>query len=119
MPLLNSTAGEKVRWHVLSAGGPEAAHSFHWHGNTFLHEGRRLDSINLLGMATSSLDMSNDAVGTWVLHCHVRERRRQRRCVGEGGASAAVGGRGRSARRVRAGWLAQGSHAVRGGWPRG
>lgn len=67
----DAVIGERVRWHVASVGGADSGHNLHWHGNTFLRDGRRTDGVSLVGGQTASLDMSNDDAGTWLMHCHV------------------------------------------------
>jgi FtsP/CotA-like multicopper oxidase with cupredoxin domain len=55
-------------------GSEESVHNYHWHGNTLLWDGRRVDQINLLGGNAVSMDMMAENPGTWVFHCHVSEQ---------------------------------------------
>ncbi len=66
-------AGEKVRWYVMAIGSEGDLHTPHWHGQTLLWSGMRTDMTELLPMSTRVLDMVPDAVGTWLLHCHVND----------------------------------------------
>ncbi|NQV20925.1 MAG: multicopper oxidase domain-containing protein [Rhodospirillales bacterium] len=45
----------------------------HWHGNTGLVDGRRVDVIGLLPAMAEVIDIQPDAPGTWMFHCHVND----------------------------------------------
>lgn len=75
MPLNAMTAkkGERVRWYVMGMGTEVDLHTPHWHGNTLLWSGMRMDMVELLPMSMKVLDMQPDDVGTWLFHCHVND----------------------------------------------
>ncbi|KAF5833657.1 Cupredoxin [Dunaliella salina] len=76
LPGLEAPVGSSIRWHAGSLGGFDAMHNFHWHGNTMLVDGRRVDQFNVLGGNTLSADMSADNPGVWLFHCHVNKHLR-------------------------------------------
>ncbi len=65
--------GERVRWYVMGMGTEVDLHTPHWHGNTLLWSGMRMDMVELLPMSMKTLDMQPDDVGTWLFHCHVND----------------------------------------------
>ena len=73
LPGLNMKVGEKVRWYQLALGTEVDLHTPHWHGNTLLSAGQRIDVLNLLPATHSTLDMRPDNPGTWMYHCHVND----------------------------------------------
>lgn len=69
-----STAkGERVRWYIIGMGTEVDLHTPHWHGATLLHNGNRLDVVEVLPAATKTLDMKPDIEGKWMYHCHVND----------------------------------------------
>ena len=64
---------ERVRWYVFALGTEVDLHSAHWHGNTGLLNGRRMDVVELLPAAGRVVDMVPDSAGTWMFHCHVND----------------------------------------------
>ncbi|KAL7648981.1 hypothetical protein ACMYSQ_012588 [Aspergillus niger] len=93
---LNLTVGRQARWHVQSLGSVANAHTPHWHGNTLLWAGQRLDvvgapllprygatttnqspslQVSVLPAQTKSLTMTVDNPGEWVHHCQVVNHR--------------------------------------------
>jgi FtsP/CotA-like multicopper oxidase with cupredoxin domain len=73
LPGLDMKAGEKVRWYAMAAGTETGLHTPHWHGNTVLSMGMRMDNIELLPMSMKVADMVPDAKGSWLYHCHVND----------------------------------------------
>jgi FtsP/CotA-like multicopper oxidase with cupredoxin domain len=65
--------GERVRWYVMGMGTEVDLHTPHWHGNTLVWSGMRMDMVELLPMSMKVLDMQPDDVGTWLFHCHVND----------------------------------------------
>jgi len=65
--------GERVRWYIMSVGGFRDLHTPHWHGNTLLIDGMRMDVGSILPGETFIADMVPDDVGIWLYHCHVNE----------------------------------------------
>lgn len=63
--------GEHVRWYMLSVGSEPDSHTPHWHGNTGLFMGMRMDMIELLPGSMKVFDMVPDDIGVWYYHCHV------------------------------------------------
>jgi len=74
MPLLKMRLGEHVRWYLIGLGSESDLHTPHWHGNTVLSYGRRLDVVSLLPATTVVADMIPDDPGIWMFHCHVNSR---------------------------------------------
>jgi manganese oxidase len=70
-PVLRLRKGERVRWYLMGMGTEVDLHTPHWHGNTALVNGMRTDVTNLLPASMVTADMTPDAVGTWLFHCHV------------------------------------------------
>jgi len=64
---------ERVRWYIFSLGTEVDLHSAHWHGNTGLLSGRRMDVVEVLPAAGRVVDMVPDSPGTWMFHCHVND----------------------------------------------
>lgn len=64
---------ERVRWYVMALGTEVDLHTPHWHGNTGLMGGRRVDVVNLLPGSTEVVDMRPDNPGVWMYHCHVND----------------------------------------------
>jgi len=73
MPGLDMIEGENVRWYVIGMGGEMDMHTAHWHGQTLLWNGMRVDTTEVFPATTKVLDMVPDGPGTWLYHCHVNE----------------------------------------------
>ena len=65
--------GERVRWYMLGMGTEVDLHTPHWHGQTLLLMGMRVDLIELLPGSMRVVDMVPDNPGTWLYHCHVND----------------------------------------------
>ena len=48
-------------------------HTPHWHANTLLWNGNRVDLVETLPASMKMLDMAPDNPGTWLYHCHVND----------------------------------------------
>jgi FtsP/CotA-like multicopper oxidase with cupredoxin domain len=70
---LEMSVGERVRWYMLGMGTEVDLHTPHWHGNTGTWAGMRSDMIELLPASMKVFDMTPDADGTWLFHCHVND----------------------------------------------
>jgi FtsP/CotA-like multicopper oxidase with cupredoxin domain len=70
---LTMRRGQRVRWYVIGLGNENDIHTPHWHGNTVLRGGSRIDTINVFPATTEVVDMRPDNVGTWLFHCHVTD----------------------------------------------
>jgi len=70
---LSMRRGERVRWYVIGLGNENDLHTVHWHGNTVLRHGSRLDTVDVFPATTQVVDMRPDDAGTWLLHCHVAD----------------------------------------------
>jgi len=66
-PYVKLKQGSRVRWNIMSMD----LHTPHWHGNTFVTDGMRMDVIGLLFAEMKVVDMVPDNVGLWLYHCHV------------------------------------------------
>lgn len=73
LPGLVMKEGEKVRWYQIGLGTEVDLHTPHWHGNTLLDDGRRVDVLNLLPASHATVDMRPDNPGVWMYHCHVND----------------------------------------------
>jgi len=65
--------GERVRWYLMGMGTEVDLHTPHWHGQTVVFQGMRLDVIDLLPMTMKTADMVPDNPGIWLYHCHVND----------------------------------------------
>jgi len=73
LPGLEMSRGERVRWYMLGMGTEVDLHTPHWHGNTGTWAGMRTDVIELLPASMKVFEMTPDADGTWLFHCHVND----------------------------------------------
>ena len=73
LPGLEMNEGEQVRWYMLGMGTEVDLHTPHWHGNTGTWAGMRSDVIELLPASMKVFDMTPDADGTGLFHCHVND----------------------------------------------
>jgi manganese oxidase len=65
--------GERVRWYVMAMGTEVDLHTPHWHGETVVINGMRTDVASLLPAQMVVADMTPDASGIWLFHCHVND----------------------------------------------
>jgi len=70
LPGLSMMVNEKVRWYVISIGNENDLHGTHWHGQTLIYDGHRVDVIELIPASMKTLDMKPDNPGEWMVHCH-------------------------------------------------
>jgi FtsP/CotA-like multicopper oxidase with cupredoxin domain len=70
---LTMKLGERVRWYLMSIGTEVDLHTPHWHGQTALMAGMRMDMVELLPGSMKTVDMMPDNPGTWLYHCHVND----------------------------------------------
>jgi FtsP/CotA-like multicopper oxidase with cupredoxin domain len=73
MPLVTMDRGKRVRWYLMSMGTEVDLHTPHWHGNTVVANGMRMDTVSLLPATMVTADMVPDDPGTWLFHCHVAD----------------------------------------------
>jgi manganese oxidase len=73
LPGLKMKTAENIRWYQLALGTEVDLHTPHWHGNTLLSGGHRIDVVNLLPATHATLDMKTDNPGIWMYHCHVND----------------------------------------------
>ena len=66
-PIVKIKKGSRVRWNIMSMD----IHTPHWHGNTFVTDGMRMDIFGLSYAEMKVVDMVPDNVGIWLYHCHV------------------------------------------------
>ncbi len=73
LPLRSVTfkRGQRVRWYLMSSTNDFDFHTPHWHGNTVLIHGQRMDVTGIMAMEMLVADMVPDNPGTWLFHCHV------------------------------------------------
>lgn len=72
-PVPTMRRGERVRWYLMAMGSEVDLHTPHWHGNTAIVHGMRTDVVTLLPASMAMADMTPDAAGTWLVHCHVAD----------------------------------------------
>jgi FtsP/CotA-like multicopper oxidase with cupredoxin domain len=70
-PMFTMRNAQRVRWYVMSMGTEVDLHTPHWHGNTVLVGGMRMDVVSLLPAQMIVADMVPDDNGIWLFHCHV------------------------------------------------
>jgi len=71
-PMMTVYAGENVRWYIMAMGNENDLHNVHWHAETLLLNGHRVDTVSLVAAQWATLDMKvQDNEGIWLLHCHV------------------------------------------------
>jgi manganese oxidase len=73
LPGLDFKRGQHVRWYVMGAGTETGLHTPHWHGNTVVSMGQRMDMLDILPMTMKTADMVPDDPGQWLYHCHVND----------------------------------------------
>jgi FtsP/CotA-like multicopper oxidase with cupredoxin domain len=73
LPGLGMGFGERVRWYPFAMGTEVDLHTPHWHANTLLWNGNRVDLVETLPASLKMLDMKPDNPGTWLYHCHVND----------------------------------------------
>lgn len=73
LPGLTMKQGERVRWYLQAYGTEVDLHTPHWHGQTALIMGMRMDMVELLPGSMKTADMTPDISGTWLYHCHVND----------------------------------------------
>ena len=73
LPMPDMSAGQNVRWYIMTLGTEVDLHTPHWHGNTVLVGGHRKDVVELLPATTLVADMVPDNPGIWMYHCHVND----------------------------------------------
>ncbi|HEX6404679.1 MAG TPA: hypothetical protein VF003_16210 [Pseudonocardiaceae bacterium] len=62
-PMMTMRQGERARWYVMSMGNEVDLHTPHWHGNTVIANGMRMDTVSLLPAAMVVADMVPDDRG--------------------------------------------------------
>ncbi len=65
--------GDRVRWYLISLGTEVDLHTPHWHGNTVLWNGNRVDVMDLMPASLKTVEFVPDNVGVWMFHCHVND----------------------------------------------
>ncbi|KFQ15264.1 Coagulation factor V, partial [Leptosomus discolor] len=68
--------GELVRWHLLNMGGPKDIHVVHFHGQTFIEQGKpkhQLGTYTLLPGSFRTIEMKPQRPGWWLLDTEVGE----------------------------------------------
>ena len=63
LPGLTAYVGERIRWYLMVLGNQEDMHTPHWHGNTLLAGGKRVDVLQLLPADVQEADMLAYNVG--------------------------------------------------------
>ena len=64
---------DEVRWYIIGLGTEVDIHTPHWHGNTLLDSGHRVDTTEVFPATIKVLDMLADDPGIWMYHCHVND----------------------------------------------
>lgn len=71
LPGLYMEEADRVRWYTFALGSEEGFHTAHWHGQTLVSYGQRVDTIAVFPSTTHIADMVPDNEGLWMYHCHV------------------------------------------------
>ena len=71
MPVPTMREGSRVRWYVATTRSDFDAHMPHWHGQTVLFHGMRMDMLNIADGQVLVADMVPDNPGIWLFHCHL------------------------------------------------
>lgn len=71
-PGLTVEEGQRVRWYLMASTREDDFHTPHWHGNTVLVNGMRMDIVGLEPMTMLTADMVADNPGIWLFHCHLK-----------------------------------------------
>lgn len=71
MPVPTMHEGSRVRWYVVTTRSDFDAHMPHWHGETVLYRGMRMDMVNIADGEVLVADMVPDNPGIWLFHCHL------------------------------------------------
>jgi manganese oxidase len=69
-PMMTMKKGDRVRWYVGTIADFNNAHTPHWHGNTVIRSGRRVDVFAIDAAEMDTVDMVPDNPGIWLYHCH-------------------------------------------------
>jgi len=69
----NVATGKKVRWYVFDLGNEVDWHTAHWHGNTTVSNGLRMDVVAVGPANMLVADMNAENAGSWQFHCHVHD----------------------------------------------
>ncbi|MDP2276578.1 MAG: multicopper oxidase domain-containing protein [Archangium sp.] len=70
VPHFTGTVGELSRWRILSIG--QEVHTWHLHGHRWVDgDGQLTDNIQLAPGMYRTFEFTEDAVGDWLVHCHV------------------------------------------------
>ncbi len=70
---MNIAEGQTSRWYMLSTGTEVDIHTPHWHGETLVENGKRVDITEIFPASAKTLDMIADDPGIWMYHCHVND----------------------------------------------
>jgi FtsP/CotA-like multicopper oxidase with cupredoxin domain len=71
MPMPTMREGSRVRWYVIASRSDFDAHMPHWHGETVLYRGMRMDMVDINDDQVLVADMVPDNPGIWLFHCHL------------------------------------------------
>lgn len=73
LPMPSMSTGQRVRWYVMAMGNEVDIHTPHWHGNTSVVNGMRMDSVSVFPGTMVTTDMQPANKGIWLMHCHVAD----------------------------------------------
>lgn len=74
-PTYTATVGDRIQWIVAAVGSD--FHDFHIHGHRWKYDGRDQDLLELGPAEAKSVWFTENAPGTWLVHCHVDEHMMQ------------------------------------------
>ncbi len=72
-PGLDMNKDDNVHWYIIGMGTEVDLHTPHWHGNTALWNGNRVDVMEIMPASLKVVEFVPDNVGTWLFHCHVND----------------------------------------------
>eukprot|EP01147_Barroeca_monosierra_P002394 gene2394-5341_t len=68
-PKFLAHVGDRIRWYSFALGDDEAVHVAHWPKATILHQGHRVDAVELVSPSVVTADMYAKEAGEWSVFC--------------------------------------------------
>uniref|UniRef100_A0AAY4ACI6 ferroxidase n=1 Tax=Denticeps clupeoides TaxID=299321 RepID=A0AAY4ACI6_9TELE len=73
LPGIELCLNRTVAWHLFGMGSEVDVHSVHFHGQTLLDRGHRVDVLSLFAASFITANMVPMNTGTWLLACQVND----------------------------------------------
>ncbi|XP_053501525.1 ferroxidase HEPHL1-like isoform X2 [Ictalurus furcatus] len=71
LPGIEMCQNKKISWHFIGMGNEVDIHSAHFHGQTLLIQGHRVDSVSVFPASFMTAEMEPLTLGRWLLNCQV------------------------------------------------